>query len=262
MHPYSPSASAAIRRLVRTLACLLLFNCMVYADAVSSGIIQVSNLTITPGSGTVTFGSPWTAQAFAEAQNSLCGCQSQFNSSLGGIAQADASVAFAQGHALADASSLFLFASASVNDTGGNIAASAIGQSTLFNMQFMITGGSGPVDVSFAAMLTAIQSLMTDATGLSATSDLSFSLSVNGQNVLFYDSANQIGPNSSFSDSFSGPLDGSITLDFNQMNTISLQVETDPSGYNIPEPPSLFLTALGMFVPLMMIRRAPFLRRK
>src|SRR5215831_11278075 len=78
----------------------------IHATAIATGSISVTNLTITPASGTVTYGTPWTAQSFAQAQNSLCGCDSQFNSSVGGTAQADAMVMFAQGHALTDAAGL------------------------------------------------------------------------------------------------------------------------------------------------------------
>jgi hypothetical protein len=99
------------------------------ATAIATGSISVTSFTITPSSGTVVFGTPWTAESFAQAQNSLCGCDSQFNSKVGGTAQADAMVMFAQGHALTDAAGLTLSAADAVNiSSAGVMAANAIGQ--------------------------------------------------------------------------------------------------------------------------------------
>ena len=146
------------------------------ATAIAMGSVQVTNFTITPSTGTVVFTDLWTAQAFAEAQNSLCGCDSQFNSSLGGTAMADAMVMFAAGHSFAHAAALDLSAAATVNISGGIMAANAIGQATLFNTTFSITGGSGPVDVTFSAMLNIAQMLFTDASGVFAGTDASVSV--------------------------------------------------------------------------------------
>ena len=222
-----------------------------HATAIATASIQVTNFTITPASGMVVFGTLWTAQAFAQAQNSLCGCDSQFNSSFGGTAQADAAVLFAQGHALADGGSLNLSASDALNITGGVMAANAVGNATLFNTTFSITGGSGPVNVTFSAMLDLTQSLFTDASGVSALSDASYTLSLDGQNVLFMDSFNQIGPSSSWSDSFSGTLSDTITLTFDQPYTLYSSVDGDPYSYNMPEPPTGSLMLLGAAVPLI-----------
>jgi hypothetical protein len=222
-----------------------------HATAIATGSIQVTNFTITPASGTVVFGGPWTANAFAQAQNSLCGCDSQFNSSVGGIAQADAMVLFAQAHSTADAAAFNLAASASVDITSGIMAANATGQATIFSTMFSVTGGTGPVDVTFSAMLDLTQSLFTDASGTFALEDASYALSLDGQNVLFMDSFNQIGPSSSWSNNFSGSLSDTITLNFDQNYTLYGSVETDPTGGSTPEPPSGSLMLLGAAVPLI-----------
>ena len=248
---HTASASWHVVSLVFMLALALVLAPPLHATAIATGSIQVTNFTISPASGTVVFGTLWTAQAFAQAQNSLCGCDSQFNSSLGGTAQADAAVMFAQGHSLADAAALNLSASAAVNITGGVMAASAVGQATIFNTMFSITGGSGPVDVTFSAMLDLTQSLFTDASGVSALSDASYALSLDGQNVLFMDSFNQIGPSSSWSNSLSGGLSDTITLNFGENYALYGSVETDQSGSNIPEPPTGSLMLLGAAVPLI-----------
>jgi hypothetical protein len=218
----------------------------IHATAIATGSISVTNLTITPSSGTVTYGMLWTAQSFAQAQNSLCGCDSQFSSSVGGTAQADAMVMFGQGHALTDAASLTLSAADAVNISGaGVMAANAVGQSTLFNTTFSITGGTGPVDVTFSAMLDMSQFLFTDFAGVFANNQTSFQLSIDGQSVLFMNLANSIGSNSSLSDSFSGALSDTMTLNFNQDYTLTGFAEDDPSGFDTPEPPAGSLLLMG-----------------
>lgn len=228
---------------------LLVFVPPTQATAIATGSISVTNLTVTSGSGTVSYAMPWTAQSFAQAQNSLCGCDSQFNSSVGGTAQADAMVMFAQGHALTDAAALTLSASDAVNISGaGVMAANAIGQSTLFNTTFSITGGTGPVDVTFSALLNTSQFLFTDVAGVFANNETSFQLSLDGQTLLFMDLANQIGSNSSLSDSFSGMLSDTVTLNFDQNYMLFATAEDDPSGYDTPEPPPGSLMLLGVAV--------------
>ena len=215
-----------------------------HATAIATGSIQVTNFTITPASGTVVFGGLWTAQAFAQAQNSLCGCDSQFSSSVGGIAQADAAVMFAQAHSLTDASALTLSASDAVNIPGGVMAANTIGQGDLSNT-FVITGGTGTVDVTFSALVTFAQSLFTDASGVFAMDDTPYQLTIDGQTVLFMDASNQIGASSSFSASSSDTSTDTMTLNFDQSYLLDAYTQDAPSSYNLPEPPSGSLLLMG-----------------
>jgi hypothetical protein len=239
------AASVHVASLCLLLALSAALAPPLHAMAIATGSIQVTNFTITPTSGTVAFGTLWNAQSFAQAQNSLCGCDSQFNSSLGGTAQADAMVMFAQAHALTDASGLTLSASDAVNITGGVMAANTLGQSTLFNATFSITGTTGPVDVTFSAMVGLAQSLFTDASGVFAMDDTSFQLTIDGQTVLFTDASNQIGPSSVFSFSSSGTSTDTMTLNAGQDYSLTATAQDDPSGYNIPEPPSGSMILLG-----------------
>ena len=233
--------------LLFALAVSLALTPRLQATAIATGSVSVTNLTITPSSGTVVFSMPWTAQAFAQAQNSLCGCDSQFNSSVGGNAQADAMVMFAQGHAVTDAANLTLLAADAVDISGaGEMAANALGQSTLFNTTFFITGGSGSVDVAFSALLNMGQTLFTDSSGVFANDETSFQLSLDGQTLLFMDLANQIGSNSGLTDGFSGTLNDTVTLNFDQNYTLYGVAEDDPSGYNTPEPPAGSLMLFGV----------------
>jgi hypothetical protein len=242
---YAAVASVQVVLLCLLLALPALLVPPLHATAIATGSIQVTKFAITPASGTVAFGTLWTAQSFAQAQNSLCACDSQFNSSLGGTAQADAMVMFAQAQALTDASTLTLTASDAVNITRGVMAANTVGQNNLFNTTFSITGGTGPVDVTFSALVKTAQSLFTDASGVFAMDDTSFQLTIDGQTLLFMDTSNQIGPSSSVSASFSDTLSDTITLDFDQTYSLDAYAQDDPSGYTLPEPASGSLFLMG-----------------
>src|SRR5271165_825108 len=117
------------------------------------------------------------------------------------------------------------------------MAANAIGQATLFNTTFSVAGGTGTVDVTFSSLVNMSQFLFTDVNGVFAGDETSFSLSLDGQNVLFMDRANQIGSSAALSDGFSGPLSDTLTLNFDQNYTLTATVEDDPYGYSTPEPP-------------------------
>ena len=238
-------ARTPVASLCLVLALSVVLAPPLHATAIATGSIQVTNFTIAPASGTVVFATLWTANSFAQAQNSLCGCDSQFNSSLGGTAQADAAVMFAQAHALTDASGLTLSASDAVNITGGVMAANTLGQTTLFNSTFSITGTTGPVDVTFSALVDLAQFLFTDASGVFAMNDTSYQLTLDGQTVLFMDVSNQIGTSSSFSTSSSGTLTDTMTLNSGQDYSLTATVQDDPYGYNTPEPPSGSMILLG-----------------
>jgi hypothetical protein len=214
-----------------------------HATAIATGSIQVTNFTVTPASGTVVFGGPWTAQAFAQAQNSLGENVAQFNSSTSGTATADALVTFAQGHSSADAVNVISMGSAGVDITGGVTVSSAVSQETISNT-FQISGGGGPVNVTFGVLLNSMQNLFTDSSGVFASSEATFTLSVDGQIVLFNDIANQIGPSSSWTNNFSGDLTNIVSLNENQVYQITLFADPEDGGGTIPEPSSIAL-ALG-----------------
>ena len=243
--------------LVFLLAASTLISPPLYADSTSTSSIQVSNFTMTSSSGTIVFLDLWTAEAFAQAQNSLGQNVSQFNSSLGGLAQANASVQYASAQSSADALNMILMGSTTVNIPGGLIAASAVSQQTLSNM-FEISGAGGPVNVSFGVLLNSMQSLLTDSSGF-ASSEVTFTLSVDGNVVLFSDSAKQIGPNGSWNYNFSGELTNTIPLYENQWYEFTAFAEQDPSGYGTtPEPPTIALALAGAavgFIRLILAKR-------
>ena len=255
------SSRIYVAPLLLLLTVLVLVVSPLQASSVATSTISISNLTITPSSGSVVFMVPWTAEAFDQAQNSLGDNQSQFNTSLGGIAQSSASVQFASAQSSADAMNMILMASAGVNIPGSFVAAaSATARADIFNSTFMITGGTGSVNVTFGAMLNSLQSLMTDASGILASSEVVFALTIDGNVVLFLDSPNQIGPNSSLIVPIDQQLSNSMMLNYNQDYTIRLEADAENSGQNVPEPSTIALffggSALAFIRRLIPARRA------
>jgi len=136
-----------------------------HATAIATSQISFSSLQIIPDSGTVVYLDSWTAEAFAQAQNSLGQLVNQFDSSTGGNATANAAVSFATSHASASAVNVGATASSRANIPGTTTAqVSATGLGTLFNI-FMVTGGTGDVNVNFSVNLTGNLNVFTDAFG-------------------------------------------------------------------------------------------------
>jgi hypothetical protein len=221
----------------------------VHATAIANSQISFSNLQIVPASGTVVFLDVWTAEAFAQAQNSLGQLVSQFNSSTGGAATANATVNFATAHGDASAVNLGANASSSVNIPGTTTAAaSSMGFGTLSN-SFLITGGSGNVQVNFSVNLTGSLNVFTDAFGRKAETETIFDLELDGTPVLFRNDLLSIGPNSSNSRSFSQALLDTRTLQFNTPSFIVALVDSESLGINqVPEPSSITVLLAGLVV--------------
>ncbi len=224
----------------------------VYALAIANSEIDFSNLQITPSAGTVQFLDPWTAQAFAQASNSLGQREQRFDASVGGVARADASVTFAAGHTTVSAVNLTASAASSVNIPGGNFAASSVGLGTLFNTSFMITGVTGDVQVDFLATILGSLNVLTDLFGLKAETETIFTLEVDGTSVLFSSHLLSIGPNSADHLSFFESLFGTLLLPSNTPIFILAQVDSESMAINVPEPPTitLLLAGLAMLVGL------------
>jgi len=218
-----------------------------YADAVVISTLNLSNLQITSMAGSIQFGGAWQATAATQATNSFGELSSQFDSSLGGTAVANAMVNFASAQGIANAVNLTAGGTSQVNITGGTFQASSSGQAFLVNT-FMITGGTGDVDVTFSAMINGMQSLMTDAFGEFAESDAIFTLELDGDPVLF--SASQLtgGPNTSMQQQIAQALSNTVTLQYNTTYQINVGVDPDipPVTNSIPEPSTIILMISGV----------------
>ena len=242
-------------KLIRTLMLLLLLGLFLgsssraYADAVVMSSLNLSNLQITSLTGNIQFGGAWQATVAAQATNSLGQLSSHFNSSLGGTAVANAMVTFASGQGIANAANLTVSGSSQVNIAGVTAQAASSGQAFLFNT-FMITGGTGDVDVTFLAMIDGMQSLMTDAYGEFAESDVIFSLELDGDPVLFYASQLSGGPHTSIHQQISQALSNTVTLQYNTVYMIHAGVDPDspPADNSTPEPSTIILMISGLGV--------------
>ena len=220
----------------------------VYALAIANSEIAFSNLQITPSAGTVQFLDPWTAQAFAQASNSLGQREQSFNASVGGVAGAAAMVTFAQGHSTASAVNLTASAASNVNIPAGGFTASSVGLGTLFNTSFMITGVTGDVQVNFLANILGSLDVFTDLLGLRAETETIFTLLVDGVSVLFSQHLLSIGSNSADNLSFFETLFGTLLLPSNTPIFIPAQVDSESMAINVPEPSTITLLLAGLGV--------------
>lgn len=218
-----------------------------YADVVVISSLDFSNLQITSSGGSIQFDGAWQATAAAQAMNSLGELSAQFDSSIGGTAITNAMVTFANAQAIGNAASLTASAGSQINITGGTFAAGSSGQVSLFNT-FMITGGTGDVDVTFSALINGMQSLMTDASGQFAESDVVFTLEIDGDPVLFHASQLTGGPNTSLQQLIAEAVSNTVTLQYNTVYTVGINVDSDiPPGTNtVLEPSTLILMASGL----------------
>lgn len=224
-----------------------------YAEAISSSSIQVSNLTITPGSGTLVFLDLWTAQADAQAQN-----QQQSSSSLGGLAQASASTQFSSAQSSADALNEILLGTTEINIPNEIRDSEYATASQLIYNMLEITGAGGPVNVSFGVLFNISQSLYTDWYGLSSESWGSLGVSIDNQGVGFY-SENQVGRFGRWSYNSSSELEDTISLNENQPYRISIYDLEGSEAVNIPEPPTFALAFAGSaagIIRLILAKRA------
>src|SRR5215211_3296684 len=155
----------SLRNCGLLLALMLGTTATAYADAISMTSLTFSNFQIVPTSGTVVFSLPST-QALARATNSLGqeSLQLVASESPTAIQLASASVSFASGFAIADPLNFIGSQNSSAMLSGCNCEAFAVGQ-TVLQKSFVITGGTGNVDVAFSAVLLTMQTVMTDEFG-------------------------------------------------------------------------------------------------
>jgi hypothetical protein len=218
------------------------------ATAIAVGSLQLQSLAITPVSGSVMF-SP-TADAFAQAQNSL-GEGAYIYSTDGTLASAAVTWANASGVASANGSSYSGSVGAGV-DIPGEIDAAALseeGHADLIDYSFALSNAGS---VTFSAILVPSQSLTTDANGIQASSEVTFSLSLYSNtggtvasNLLYFDSLLSVGPSGSLLMSpVQTPISNSVSLDAGSYSAY-LSLDAEASAVNTVPEPSTFALLLG-----------------
>ena len=244
------SNARAFLAVLVLLGAAFLASDVAHALAITNGKLTISNVQITPKAGTVG-GVSWAALASATANNSLGETAGQFDS--GTTAQADATVTWANGHGTADALNLTATGTSAINLPGILNEADASGVGDLFTT-FTITGGTGPVDVTFAMDLSASQDGTTDAIGVITRNELVASLTVDAVSspVLFFDSLRSLGPSSSFSDIQTPTLTNTATLMYDTPYFVFIEADSEAIAMNVPEPSTAALLMCGLAIMLMM----------
>jgi len=155
------------------------------AQAFAKSELTFENVTIIPALGTIEFlGSPWTATAFAHADNSMGESKDAYSTQSGGIALAAAHVTYADGAGGANAVNLRGLATTTVDiPVCDDVAASAIGRGSLAN-NFILTGGTGAVNVTFSADYFGELHVRTGPCGVSAITETTFAFDLFGLDAM------------------------------------------------------------------------------
>jgi len=237
-----------LKVFVRSVLLALIGCVSLRATVIANAQISLTSLQIVPTTGMFTLVSPWMATAFAQGQNSL-GELDQVFDGPGLTANATAMVTDVTASGSADASLLTAGASSMIDISGmGLMTASSTGQSSLTST-FMITGGTGSVNVQFTANVTRTIALATDAFGQFAEEELISSLLLDGNQVLFSHDLASIGPNDSFSMMISSAQTQMETLQFNTVYTLGYYSDDDTypnMNGMIPEPATIWLIGVPL----------------
>lgn len=257
------------RKSLRTFVRILLLGLLLgtsssaYADAVSITSVTLSNFQVVPASGTIMFFLP-RHQALARTTNNLNQESTQIvvTENLT-TAQASANVTFASASAVANPATSSATQNSNATVSGCNCEAFAVGQ-TFQQQSFIITGGSGNVDVHFSGLLVMMQTLITDEFGVLAGSNVIAGVHLGSISVfpnVF--TTLTIGPNGIRLSNIEQQLSQILTLQFNTeyrfditLSANSLVVNQAPA--EIPEPASvvLLVSGLGFMASLAKKRRA------
>jgi hypothetical protein len=241
-----------LRTSVLLLGLLLGVSSSAYADAISTTSLTFSSFQIVPASGTIVFSLPNT-QALARATNSLGEESLQLvnSDSPTAIQLASASVTFASGFANADPLNFIGSQNSSAMLSGCTCEAFGVGQ-TVLQKSFVITGGTGNVDVTFSAVLLTMQTVMTDAFGTFAGSNVLAGIHL-GSSSIFPTVFNviEIGPNDSRVSNVQQQLSQVLTLQFNQVYRLDISLSANSTVVNqapteIPEPATAVLLVSGL----------------
>ena len=244
------------RKSIRTcgllLGLLLGTASSAYADALSITSLTFSNFQIVPASGTIVFSLP-NSHALARATNSLGEESLQVVNSDSPIAiqLASASVSFASGFAIADPLNFIGSQNSSATLSGCNCEAFGVGQ-TVLQKTFVITGGTGNVDVSFSAVLLMMQTVLTDEFGTFAGSDVLAGIHLGSTSIfptIF--SVIEIGPNDSRVSKIQQQLSQVLTLQFNTEYRLDITLSANSTVVNqapgeVPEPATVVLLVSGL----------------
>jgi hypothetical protein len=250
---------------------LFCFPVALPADVDVTSLMTLTGLQfLAPGGYTLSFPGGVLATASASAQDSLGGNDANFDFVSNGSTSVSAVTALANAMADADSSSLPMLtgrAQSGVHIPDGTIAfASSSANGNPFGSlsgSFEIDGPAGTISVMLEAMLQYSQSLRTIDGGQFATSDVNFNLLLPGISpnpFLPFENLLIIGPNSMAAQSSMPTLMDTVMLQANTPYSFVAGVDAESSGFNVPEPSSLILTATTFLLVAVLIRRRQCLR--
>jgi len=253
---------------ITLLGVLLGTSSTAYADADTS--IKFKNFSLsTPGNNVITFGE-WqpTITGIAELEGVVV--DETLNTLQLFVTTPripGAGVSFARGGGLIDTVNLLNLsgtALAPVFVNGCTCSGSALGQFVLSNT-FIVTGGTGSVDVTLALTLETIQGLNLDQFDIFGSSQVMFELAVDGTTIFSYDNLISSSTPGSFTlVQLSEVLSRTLTLQFNTPHTITFTgTARSAASAEIPEPATLFLlvSGLGFMGGVVKKRRGTFSAR-
>jgi hypothetical protein len=240
----------AIGTCVLLLGLLFAAAASARADTISLTSVSVINFQITPASGTVVllapqFGSPTSASG--AVVNSL-GEENGDSSVSPTFAQAFTTVTFANAGGVAELSSMGASANTNVTLSGCSCSAETEGLAAL-RLSFMITGGTGAVDVTLSALTQTIQNLVTDQSSQFAVSETRIFLNVIGVQTFSFDTRFRIGPGDEATViEMQRQISEVLTLQFNQQYDVLVSVGANSRAAQseVPEPATVVLLVSGL----------------
>jgi hypothetical protein len=226
------------------------------AMAVVDSSLTITNLVITPASGTASFETPLDTSFTTHAFNSLGEEVFNGNSGVGTDVSGCSTVTFAQGCAAALASTNSVSASASVNIPGGQVLAgvNVPGSDGDLSGFFDINGAStNPVNVTFSMQVSGSLDGVSDAFGFLQNGDLTAELDIDGTPVLFdfetlpgLPSVAGINNYPNTTIPISETLTATIPLDPTVSHFFDMHADAEAQAFNIAEPGSLSLLLAGL----------------
>ena len=234
-----------------------------FAAAMVDSSLTISNLMITPASGSVSFELlTLSTSATTHAFNSLGEEVFDGNSGTGPVS-AIATVTFAQGTAMASTSSVSASASVNIPADGTVLAGVNVpGSDSDLSGFFDINGAStNPVNVTFSMQVSGELDGVSDAAGFLQNGDLTAELDIDGTPVLFdFETLPQLpsvaGVNNYPNTTCTIPPDttcmiisvtsAKISLDPTVSHRFDMRADAEAQAFNIPEPGSLSLLLAGL----------------
>lgn len=249
-------SSPSPNRLNRNCLPTLLIATLVFAGLLSvpsaraganlSTQVQMTGVHWAPTAGTLNWSSAWQLEAAASIFDSQNGFTNAYQSQIGQPATVTASAATplvsAEGQGAVDVSGNILYLRSSLFETvAPGVALSAFSGATAYR-EFEITGGSGPLDVTFSFNYSVVFQGSAETVNAGYGFDYLASLRVSDGVNMWDLTANGI-VGSSPDQQFGGTLSQSFTLDYDTPYSITLVKDNE-----IPEPGSLHVLALGLLL--------------